>query len=228
MDPALVRRINLVPSDAFPYSSPCGAVYDTGDYVAALDKVLEGAGYQELRAEQARRRARGDVVQLGVGLASYVEIPAADAAGGETARLIVHGDGTATVYTGSSAHGQGHHTAWAMLVQSELGIWMAEVTVIHGDTDLIPAGVGTYASRSLQLGGVALQRAAVDVKDQARRVVADLMEASEADLALDTERGVWQVRGDPPPTPTVAPRAPPPAARCPRASTTSPPGQPPI
>ncbi len=197
MDPALVRRINLVPSDAFPYSSPCGAVYDTGDYVAALDKVLEGAGYQELRAEQARRRERGDVVQLGVGLASYVEITAADAAGGETARLIVHGDGTATVYTGSSAHGQGHHTAWAMLVQSELGISMAEVTVIHGDTDLIPAGVGTYASRSLQLGGVALQRAAVDVKDQARRVAADLMEASEADLELDTERGVWQVRGDP-------------------------------
>ena len=74
---------------------------------------------------------------------------------------------------------------------------MARVTVIHGDTDLIPQGVGTYASRSLQLGGVALQKAAVDVKDQARRVAADLMEASEADLELDTERGVWQVRGDP-------------------------------
>src|SRR5258708_34245036 len=95
MDPALVRRINLVPSDAFPYSSPCGAVYDTGDYVAALDKVLEGAGYQELRAEQARRRERGDVVQLGDGLASYVGITAADAAVGETARLIVPRHGTA-------------------------------------------------------------------------------------------------------------------------------------
>jgi aerobic carbon-monoxide dehydrogenase large subunit len=197
MDPAEVRRINLVPRDKFPYTSPCGATYDTGDYVAALDKVLAGAGYSELRAEQARRRERGDVLQLGIGLASYVEITAADAAGGETARLVVNGDGTATVYTGSSAHGQGHHTAWAMLVESELGIPMAKVTVIHGDTDLIPAGVGTYASRSLQLGGVALQRAAVDVKEQARRVAADLMEASEADLELDTERGVWQVRGDP-------------------------------
>jgi carbon-monoxide dehydrogenase large subunit len=197
MDPAEVRRINLVPPDKFPYSSPCGAVYDTGDYVTALDKVLTAAGYTELRAEQARRRERGDVLQLGLGLASYVEITAADAAGGETARLIVHGDGTATVYTGSSAHGQGHHTAWAMLVQSELGIPMANVTVIHGDTDLIPEGVGTYASRSLQLGGVAVQRAAIDVKEQARRVAADLMEASEADLELDTERGIWQVRGDP-------------------------------
>jgi carbon-monoxide dehydrogenase large subunit len=197
LDPAQVRRVNLVPSDAFPYSSPCGPVYDTGEYVAALDKVLDGAGYAGLRAEQARRRERGDVLQLGLGLASYVEITAADAAGGETARLVVHGDGTATVYTGSSAHGQGHHTVWAMLVQSELGIPMERVTVIHGDTDLIPAGVGTYASRSLQLGGVAVQRAAVDVKDQARRVAADLMEASEADLELDTERGVWQVRGDP-------------------------------
>jgi carbon-monoxide dehydrogenase large subunit len=197
VDPAEVRRINLVPNDKFPYSSPCGAVYDTGDYVAALDKVLTAAGYTELRAEQARRRERGDVLQLGIGLASYVEITAADAAGGETARLIVHGDGTATVYTGSSAHGQGHHTAWAMLVQSELGIPMANVTVIHGDTDLIPEGVGTYASRSLQLGGVAVQRAAIDVKEQARRVAADLMEASETDLELDTELGIWQVRGDP-------------------------------
>ena len=116
--------------------------------------MLAGAGYQALREEQARRRERGDVLQLGLGLASYVEITAADAAAGETARLVVHADGTATVYTGSSAHGQGHHTAWAMLVQAELGIPMASVTVIHGDTEVIPQGVGTYASRSLQLGGV--------------------------------------------------------------------------
>ncbi len=197
MDPAEVRRINLVPADKFPYSSPCGAVYDTGAYVEALDKVLAGSGYAELRAEQARRRQRGDVVQLGLGLASYVEITAADAAGGETARLDVHDDGTATVYTGSSAHGQGHHTAWAMLVQSELGIDMERVTVIHGDTDLIPLGVGTYASRSLQLGGVAVQKAAVDVKEQGRRLAAELLEASESDLELDIERGTWQVRGDP-------------------------------
>jgi aerobic carbon-monoxide dehydrogenase large subunit len=197
MDPAEVRRKNLVPSDRFPFSSPCGAVYDSGDYVTALDKVLAGAGYAALRAEQARRRERGDVVQLGIGVSSYVEITAADAAAGETARLVVHGDGTATVYTGSSAHGQGHHTAWAMLVQADLGIPMAKVTVIHGDTDAVPEGVGTYASRSLQLGGVAVHNAALEVKDQARRLAADLMEASEADLELDADSGLWQVRGDP-------------------------------
>jgi aerobic carbon-monoxide dehydrogenase large subunit len=197
MDPGEVRRKNLIAPDKFPYSTPTGAVYDSGDYATALDKVLAGAGYGELRAEQAQRRERGDVVQLGLGLASYVEITAADAAGGETSRLMVHGDGTATVYTGSSAHGQGHHTAWAMLVEAELGIPMANVTVIHGDTDLIPEGVGTYASRSLQLGGVAVVKAAQDVKDQARRVAADMLEAAEADLELDTEHGTWQVRGDP-------------------------------
>jgi aerobic carbon-monoxide dehydrogenase large subunit len=197
MDPAEVRRINLVPPDKFPYSSGGGAVYDTGEYVAALDKVLADAGYADLRAEQARRRERGDIVQLGIGVASYVEITAADAAGGETARLEVHDDGTATVYTGSSAHGQGHHTAWAMLVQAELGIPMDKITVVHGDTDLVPLGTGTYASRSLQLGGTAVHKAAVDVREQARGVAADMLEASESDLELDTERGVWQVRGDP-------------------------------
>jgi aerobic carbon-monoxide dehydrogenase large subunit len=197
MDPAEVRRINLVPPDKFPYSSGGGAVYDTGEYVAALDRVLADAGYADLRAEQARRRERGDTVQLGIGVASYVEITAADAAGGETARLVVHDDGTATVYTGSSAHGQGHHTAWAMLVQAELGIPMDKITVVHGDTDLVPLGTGTYASRSLQLGGTAVHKAAVDVREQARGVAADMLEASAADLELDTGRGVWQVRGDP-------------------------------
>ena len=197
MDPAEVRRKNLIPPDKFPYSTPTGATYDTGDYVTALDKVLAAAGYAELRAEQQRRRERGDVLQLGIGLASYVEITAADAAAGETARLTVHGDGTATVYTGSSAHGQGHHTAWAMLVEAELGIPMPNVTVIHGDTDLIPEGIGTYGSRSLQLGGVAVHKAALDVKEQARRVAADMLEAAEADLELDAGSGTWQVRGDP-------------------------------
>jgi aerobic carbon-monoxide dehydrogenase large subunit len=196
-DPAEVRRINLVPAGQFPFTTASGATYDTGEYAEALDKVLAGAGYDELRAEQARRRERGDVLQLGIGVASYVEITAADADGGETARLVVHDDGTVTVYTGSSAHGQGHHTAWAMLVEAELGIEMAKVTVVHGDTDLIPAGVGTYASRSLQLGGVAVQKAAIEVKELARRHAAEMLEASEADLELDVARGVWQVKGDP-------------------------------
>jgi carbon-monoxide dehydrogenase large subunit len=197
MDPAEVRRKNLVPADRFPYQTPCGAHYDSGDYVGALDKVLAGSGYAGLRAEQARRRERGDVVQLGIGVASYVEITAADADNGETARVVVNGDGTATVYTGSSPHGQGHYTAWAMLVQSDLGIPMDKVTVLHGDTDEIPLATGTYASRSLQLGGMAVHKADLEVKEQARRLAADMMEASEADLELDIDRGLWHVRGDP-------------------------------
>jgi aerobic carbon-monoxide dehydrogenase large subunit len=197
MDPAEVRRKNLVPADRFPYQTPCGAHYDSGDYIGALDKVLAGAGYAGLRAEQARRRERGDVVLLGIGVASYVEITAADAENGETARVVVNGDGTATVYTGSSPHGQGHYTAWSMLVQSDLGIPMDKVTVLHGDTDEIPLATGTYASRSLQLGGVAVHKADLEVKEQARRLAADMMEASEADLELDIDRGLWHVRGDP-------------------------------
>ena len=197
LDPAEVRRRNLVPPDKFPFATPTGALYDTGKYAEALDKVLAAADYQGLRAEQARRRASGDPVQLGIGLSTYVEITAPDPGAGETARLEVKPDGTATVYTGSSAHGQGHHTAWAMLVTDELGIPMDQVTVIHGDTGVIPAGTGTYGSRSLQLGGSAVHKAALEVKDEARRVAAQLLEASEDDLELDTDQGRWQVRGDP-------------------------------
>jgi carbon-monoxide dehydrogenase large subunit len=197
MDPAEVRRRNLISPDMFPHATPTGARYDTGRYEQALDTVLAAAGYQELRDEQDRRRRSGEVIQLGIGLSTYVEITAADAAAGETARLVVDADGGATVYTGSSAHGQGHHTAWAMLVQDELGIPMERVTVIHGDTDAIPVGTGTYASRSLQLGGSAVHKAALEVKDVARRLAADLLEASEGDLELDTASGRWQVRGDP-------------------------------
>jgi aerobic carbon-monoxide dehydrogenase large subunit len=197
MDPAEVRRRNLVRPEKFPFKTASGAEYDTGRYTEALDKVLAAAGYADLRAEQARRRESGDPVQIGIGLSTYVEITAADATAGETARLAVHDDGSATVYTGSSAHGQGHHTAWAMIVESELGIPMDQVTVIHGDTDLIPKGTGTYASRSLQLGGSAVHKAAIEVKEEARRLAADMLEASETDLVLDTGTGQWQVRGDP-------------------------------
>jgi aerobic carbon-monoxide dehydrogenase large subunit len=197
MDPAEVRRRNMVAPDAFPHQTPTGAMYDTGEYAEALGKVLAAAGYTELRAEQARRRAAGEPLALGIGVSAYVEITAADAAGGETARLVVNGDGTATVYTGSSPHGQGHHTAWAMLVQEELGIPMDKVTVRHGDTDEMPMGTGTYASRSLQLGGSAVHKAALEVKQEARKLAAQLLEAGEADLVLDTEQGRWHVAGDP-------------------------------
>jgi aerobic carbon-monoxide dehydrogenase large subunit len=126
-----------------------------------------------------------------------VEVTAGDAGAGETCKIEVRSDGTATVYTGSSAHGQGHHTAFAMLVQAELGIPMDKVEVIHGDTALIPDGVGTYASRSLQLGGSAVHKAAIEVKDEAAKKAASLFEAAEADIVLDAGSGLWQVRGDP-------------------------------
>src|SRR5205085_8543028 len=127
LDPAVVRKVNYIKNEQFPFTTKTGAPYDSGDYEGALDKVLAAAGYEELRAEQRRRREAGDVKQLGIGLASYSEITAPDPAAGETAKVEVHDDGTATVYTGSSAHGQGHHTAYAMLVQAELGIPMEQL-----------------------------------------------------------------------------------------------------
>ncbi len=197
MDPVEVRRKNFIAPDKFPYQTKTGATYDSGRYADALDKVLAAADYLGLRAEQRRRRESGEVFQLGIGVSSYVEITAGDAAAGETARLVVDGNGGATVYTGSSPHGQGHQTAWAMLVQDELGIPMDQVTIIHGDTDLIPDAIGTYGSRSLQLGGSAVHKATVEVKDEARRQVAQMLEAAEADVVLDLGTGRWQVRGDP-------------------------------
>ena len=197
LDPVVVRKLNFIKPEQFPFVTKTGAPYDTGDYEAALDKVLDAAGYDQLRAEQKRRIEAGETKLLGLGLASYVEITAADGAAGETAKVEVHDDGTATVYTGSSAHGQGHHTAYAMIVTQELGIPMEKIEVIHGDTDLIPDGVGTYASRSLQLGGSAVHNAAIEVKDEAGKKAAELFEAAEADVELDTDAGVWRIKGDP-------------------------------
>jgi carbon-monoxide dehydrogenase large subunit len=194
MDPAEVRRLNVVPPDRFPFSTPTGAVYDTGEYARALDKVLEAAGYQKLRAEQARRRESGDPVQLGLGLSCYVEITAADSTAGETGRVVVHDDGTVTVYTGSSAHGQGHATSWAMLVAEQLGIPIEDVTVRHGDTDEVPSGIGTYGSRSLQLGGSAVFQAAHQITDTGRGLAADMAGASEDDVTLDKDRGMWTIK----------------------------------
>jgi carbon-monoxide dehydrogenase large subunit len=197
LDPAEVRKANFIPPDKFPFVTKAGAPYDTGEYEAALTMVLEAAGYDQLRAEQKRRREAGETRQLGLGLASYVEITAADGAAGETAKVEVHDDGTATIYSGSSAHGQGHHTAFAMILQDELGIPMDKIEVIHGDTDLIPEGVGTYASRSLQLGGSAVHKAAIEVKEEAARNAAALFEAAEADVVLDADTGTWHIAGDP-------------------------------
>jgi carbon-monoxide dehydrogenase large subunit len=199
-DPAEVRRKNLLPAFTEPLTTAFGATYDCGDYVAALDKALEGADYASLRAEQAKRRANDDTLQLGIGLSSYVEITGAGAeAGGpnENSTVEVHPDGTATILTGTSPHGQGHETVWAMLASEELGIPMDKITVKWGDTDLIPKGGGTGGSRSLQLGGAAVRQASRDLLDIARDRAASELEVSGQDLEFDVGRSAFAVKGDP-------------------------------
>jgi aerobic carbon-monoxide dehydrogenase large subunit len=183
MDPAEVRKRNVPPPDAFPFTNKGGAQYDSGEYAKAIDTVLEAAGYEALRAEQKARRERGDVLQLGLGLSCFVEITAGGMTA-EDATVEVHPDGTVTVLTGTSPHGQGHATAWAMLASEKLGIPVEKITVKHGDTDLIPKGIGTMGSRSLQTGGVAVYQAAGELADLAKQRAADLLEANVDDLEV--------------------------------------------
>jgi aerobic carbon-monoxide dehydrogenase large subunit len=201
VDPADVRRKNLLPKFTEPHRTKFGALYDTGDYVAALDKALEAAGYSDLRKEQAARRESGDVRQLGIGVASYVEITGMGDGEGtppsENATVEVHPDGTATILTGTSPHGQGHATAWAMLASDKLGIPVEKITLKWGDTDLIPEGGGTGGSRSLQQGGAAVQQASEELIEIARERAAAELEANPADLVFDASRSAFAVAGDP-------------------------------
>jgi len=201
LDPADVRRRNLLPPFTEPHRTAFGALYDSGDYVVALDKALAAAGYDELRKEQAERRGRGDPVALGIGLASYVEITGMgdgeDIPPEENATVEVHADGTATILTGTSPHGQGHATAWAMLASEELGIPVDKITLKWGDTDLVPEGGGTGGSRSLQHGGSAVRQAAQELIEVARERAAHELEASPADLQFNAERSAFEVAGDP-------------------------------
>ena len=201
MDPAEVRRRNLLPPFTEPHQTAFGALYDTGDYAAALDKALAAADYDGLRKDQAERRERGDVVQLGIGLSCYVEITGMGDGEAtlpeENATVEVHADGSATILTGTSPHGQGHATAWAMLASDKLGIPVDRITLKWGDTDMIPEGGGTGGSRSLQQGGAAVQQASVELIEVARRRAADELEASPADLLFDAGRSAFFVAGDP-------------------------------
>jgi carbon-monoxide dehydrogenase large subunit len=200
LDPAEVRRTNLLPAFSEPHTTAFGAVYDSGDYVTALDKALAAAGYEDLRREQAKRRADGDVVQLGIGLSCYVEItgPGMEEGGPrENATVEVHPDGSATILTGTSPHGQGHVTVWAMLASEELGIPVDKIDVKWGDTDLIPEGGGTGGSRSLQQGGAAVRQASRDLLDVARERAASELEANPDDLVFDTGSSSFAVAGDP-------------------------------
>lgn len=197
LDPAEVRRRNLVPPDRFPYTTETGTTYDSGDYAGALERVLEAAGYAELRAEQARRRAAGDRVALGIGVSTYVEVTAGPSAGKEHAAIEITAEGGAIVRTGTSPHGQGHETAWKMIASDRLGIPMDRIEVLHGDTDEVARGEGTMGSRSLQVGGSAVAEAADEVVAVARRLAAEEMEANPDDIVLDPRRGVFHVVGSP-------------------------------
>lgn len=197
MDPVEVRRANLIAADAFPYTTKTDAVYDVGDYEGALDRVLAAAGYEDLRAEQARRREAGDPMLLGIGTSIYVEVTAGPTGGAEYGRVEVNSDGSATAYTGSSSHGQGHDTSFAMLVAEQTGIPFEKISVVHGDTDLIPRGEGTMGSRSLQLGGSAIHDASRQVVDKAKELAANLLEADPADVVLDPGLGHFHVTGTP-------------------------------
>ena len=200
MDPADVRRRNLLPAFTEPLKTKGGATYDSGDYPAALEKALDAADYAGLRAEQTRRREQGETVQLGIGLSVYVEITGGGSESGppkENATIEVHADGSATILTGTSPHGQGHATVWAMLASEETGIPIDRITVVWGDTDLVPEGGGTGGSRSLQQGGAAVQQATRELVDKAKALAADQLEVSVDDLTVDTELAGVAVRGVP-------------------------------
>lgn len=195
-DPAEVRRRNFIRPDQFPHPTPTGASYDIGDYGKALDLALDAAGYASLREEQARRRAAAEVHQLGIGLSSYVEVTNAIPYG-EYASIEVREDQTAVVKTGTSPHGQGHVTAWAMLASDATGIPVEDIEVLHGDTDIVPRGAGTMGSRSLQVGGVAVAQVATELVEKARRVAAEMLEAAADDVVLDKVAGRFHVAGAP-------------------------------
>ena len=197
MDAAEVRRKNLIPKFLEPHTTSIGQTYDVGDFELSLDKALEVAGYAELRAEQAARRASGAVKQLGIGVSVYVEITGGVAPFGEHAKIEVLPSGRAVVYTGTSPHGQGHVTSWSMLAHEQTGIPMDMIDVVWGDTDLVPQGTGTMGSRSLQQGGAAVFNAAGELVDEAKRLAARLLEANEADITLDKDAGAFHVAGTP-------------------------------
>jgi len=196
MDPAEVRRRNFIPPESFPFKTPTGADMDSGDYAAALDAVMEAADYAGLRAEQARRLGDPSAPLLGIGWSAYVEI-ANPMGASEFGSVEVRPDGSALVLTGSSNHGQGHHTAFAQITADVTGIPFDKIEVRHGDTDEVKRGGGTGGSRSLQVGGVAVNEAAVAVVEMAKDAAADILEAARADIVLDIDAGTFAVTGTP-------------------------------
>ena len=194
LDPAEVRRRNLIPADALPYRAPTGLTYDSGDYHATLEKALAVSGYDALRERQRQARQRGEL--LGIGLATTVDASGFGPGGGltprpsyESASLRVETTGKMTVFTGSSPHGQGLETSFAQIVADEMGVGVDDVQVIWGDTHVVPPGVGTFASRSLVVGGTALLNASREVKARAMQIAAELLRTDPEHVVL--ENGVF-------------------------------------
>jgi carbon-monoxide dehydrogenase large subunit len=195
MDPAEVRRRNVVPRFTEPYTTAVGTRYDVGDYPQALERVLTAAGYDGVRAEQARRRAEGDAVALGVGLSVYVEITAGQP-GTEFGAVELLADGRVRVRSGATPFGQGHDTTWAMIVADRTGVPLEDIEVVRGDTDLVPSGGLTVGSRSVQTGGAAIVEATGELIDLARQRAAELLEAAVPDVVFDGD-GRFHVAGTP-------------------------------
>ena len=196
LDPVDVRRRNFIAPTAFPFTTAAGAQYDTGEYAKALDLALQRAGYDQLRAEQSRRREQRSNRQLGIGVSTYVEITNG-VSEKEFGAVEITPAGDAIVKTGSFSHGQGHSTTFAQIVADRLGIALERITVLKGDTDTIPRGTGTYGSKSVQIGGVAAGQASDRVVEQGKRLAADELEASVEDMVLDLEAGRFHVAGAP-------------------------------
>jgi carbon-monoxide dehydrogenase large subunit len=206
MDPIEVRRKNFIPKEEFPYDTPYGVTYDSGDYEKAMDRALEIVDLEAFRAEQADLRSKG--ILRGIGFSTYTEIcglapsravgPSGFGLGiglYESALVRVHPTGSVTVFTGASPHGQGHETGFAQIVGDRLGVDPAVVEIVHGDTATGPMGLGTYGSRSLSIGGVAAAHAAEKIAAKCREIVAHNLEADAADI--EVRDGKFSLVGDP-------------------------------
>jgi carbon-monoxide dehydrogenase large subunit len=204
VDPLAIREKNWINADEFPFTTVAGMEYDSGDYAAATARAKEMLGYDELRAEQKRRREAGDPVQLGIGVSTFTEMcglaPSRvlgqldyGAGGWEHASVRMLATGKVEIVTGASAHGQGHETAFSQIVADRLGVAFEDVEVLHGDTQVAPKGLDTYGSRSLVVGGEALVRAADKVIEKAKPIAAHLLEASVDDIEFSGGR--FSVRG---------------------------------
>jgi carbon-monoxide dehydrogenase large subunit len=183
LDPVEVRLANFIPADALPYRTATGAIYDSGDYAAALLRAVDLVGLDQVREEQRARLAAGRD-PIGVGFGAFVERAGGAIDAGEYGRVEVDREGKVTVRTGSASAGQGHETAWAQVAAAALGLSPEAVTFVAGDTDQVLRGAGTFASRSAQIGAAAVWRTAHVVRGRAIELTAELLEASPADVVL--------------------------------------------